>query len=193
MFDLRLVFSRSFVFSGFASRSEFWTGYLALLVLGIPVFIIDKVLNQLFENPFADLWLGYAESINLTPVIYGQGNFPGIGTAIFLTLMPGLIQILFSIFATVFVAASSTRRLRDAGWYPHLYLLVVLANALSSGASFAGLAIMSANSNQGYFYELDYRIGSIVATAGSILGLLAFAATVVWFVGVLQRTKPKLS
>ena len=193
MFDLKLVFARSLTVGGYASRREFWTGYLALVVLGIPVFLLDKVFNQLAGNLFANFWLGYAESFNLAPLIYGQGGFSGLGTAIYLTLMPGAIQLLFSLFATVFVAASSTRRLRDSGWFPHLYWLVVLTNLLSLTLSLAGSSIMMANSTQGYFYELDFQIGTIVALAGTFSSLLGFAAAVIWLVGVSLPTKPRLS
>ncbi len=193
MFDLKLVFSRSFRFSGYASRSEFWTGYLALIILGIPVFILDKVFNQIAGNVFADFWFGYAQIVNLAPLIYGQSGFSGIGSAIYLTLMPGLIQALFSLFATVFVAASSTRRLRDSGWFPHLYWLVIVCNLGSAGLSLLGANRMASYAMGADVTQSNFLVANALTIGGAITSLLAFAAVVIWLVGVSLPTKPRLS
>jgi uncharacterized membrane protein YhaH (DUF805 family) len=193
MFDLKLVFARSLTFGGYASRSEFWTGYLALIVLGIPVFLLDKVFNQLAGNLFANFWLGYAESFNLAALIYGQGGFSGLGTAIYLTFMPGAIQLLFSLFATVFVAASSTRRLRDSGWFPHLYLLVIVSNLGSAVLSLLGANRMASFSTGQDVTQANFLAANVLTFGGVIASLLALAAVVIWLVGVSLATKPRLS
>ncbi len=193
MFDMKLVFSRSFTFAGYASRSEFWTGYLALIILGIPVFILDKVFNQLVGNLFAEFWLGYAQTFNLAPLIYGQGGFSGLGTAIYLTFMPGAIQLVFSLFATVFVAASSTRRLRDSGWFPHLYWLVIMSNLGSLGLSLLGANRMASYAIGQDVTQANFLVANVLTIGGGIAGMLSLAAIVIWLVGVSLPTKPRLS
>jgi uncharacterized membrane protein YhaH (DUF805 family) len=191
MFDLKLVFNRAFQFSGRATRSEFWTGYLAIFVVGVPFFFLDKVLNFVVGNMFYDFWIGYKAATVINAL--GQGISVEVFERIYMTLMPGLVAVLYSVFAWLFVAASSTRRLRDAGWFEHLFWFVALLNLGSAGISFVGSNRM-ANYSSGYdITASNFQLAMTFTILGFVASMLSLAASVIWLVGVSMRSKPSLS
>lgn len=103
---------RIFCFSGRSSRSEYWLGYLGLLIISTSMLMIMSI-----------LWLGLTLLAIMTGLAGGDA-FAGDGTPMyplppFLSVIAAICMIIV-IFVMIIALALDTRRLHDiglSGWW----------------------------------------------------------------------------